>query len=205
MPLSICIMLVVSGGNHVSFIRCFGVAICRLYRCQGQDPAGSAKRKARAGRKGLVRDRCPHRREIPRGSHLRVVLPLVRLCPVRPRAHSRSGLRHLYFGDVPQGQDQALRKRLRHFFVPRRSRCRVPARRGDQSGERIFLSDRLARKSAVRQAVFAFARVFGEGAQRAAVRRSAHRRSRLLCAAKGRHFAARATNLKLLAKFMEGK
>ena len=33
----------------------------------------------------------------------------------------------------------------------------------------IFLSDRLARKSAVRQAVFAFARVFGEGAQRAVV------------------------------------
>ena len=47
----------------------------------------------------------------------------------------------------------------------------------------IFLSDRFARKSAVRQAVFAFARVFGEGAQRTAVRRSAHRRSRLLCAA----------------------
>ena len=38
----------------------------------------------------------------------------------------------------------------------------------------IFLSDRLARKGAVRQAVFAFAHVFGEGAQRAAVRRSAH-------------------------------
>ena len=38
----------------------------------------------------------------------------------------------------------------------------------------IFLSDRFARKSAVRQAVFAFARVFGEGAQRTAVRRSAH-------------------------------
>ena len=56
----------------------------------------------------------------------------------------------------------------------------------------IFLSDRLARKSAVRQAVFAFARVFGEGAQRTAVRRSAHRRSRLLCAAKGRHLTARA-------------
>ena len=49
-------------------------------------------------------------------SHLRAVLPLVRLCPVRPRAHSRGGLRHLYFGDVPQGQDQALRKRLRHFL-----------------------------------------------------------------------------------------
>ena len=47
----------------------------------------------------------------------------------------------------------------------------------------IFLSDRFARKSAVRQAVFAFTRVFGEGAQRTAVRRSAHRRSRLLCAA----------------------
>lgn len=105
------------------------------------------------------------------------------LCPVRPFAYSRGGLRYLYFGDVPQGQDQALRKRLRHFFVPRRSRCRVPARRGDQSGGGIFLSDRLARKSAVRQAVFAFARVFGEDAQRAVVRRSAHRRSRLLCAA----------------------
>lgn len=35
------------------------------------------------------------------------------------------------------------------FFIPRRSRCRVPARRGDQSGGGIFLSDRLARKSAV--------------------------------------------------------
>ena len=125
-------------------------------------------------------------------SHLRAVLPLVRLCPVRPRAHSRGGLRHLYFGDVPKRQDQALRKRLRHVFVPRRSRCRVSARRGDQSGEGIFLSDRLARKSAVRQAVFAFARVFGEDAQRIAVRRSAHRLSRLLCAAKRRHLAARA-------------
>ena len=57
-----------SGGNHVSFIRCFGAAICRLYRRQGQDPAGSAGRQARTGRKGLVRDRCPHRREIPRGA-----------------------------------------------------------------------------------------------------------------------------------------
>ena len=56
----------------------------------------------------------------------------------------------------------------------------------------IFLSDRLARKSAVRQAVFAFARVFGEGAQRAVIRRPAHRRSRLLCTAKGGYLAARA-------------
>ena len=112
--------------------------------------------------------------------------------PCPSRAHSRGGLRHLYFGDVPQGQDQALRKRLRHFFVPRRSRCRVPARRGDQSGGGIFLSDRLTRKSAVRQVVFAFARVLGEGAQRTAVRRFAHRRGRLLCFAKGRHLAARA-------------
>ena len=78
----------------------------------------------------------------------------------------RGGLRHLYFGDVPKRQDQALRKRLRHVFVPRRSRCRVPARRGDQSGGGIFLSDRLARKSAVRQAVFAFASVFGEGSSK---------------------------------------
>ena len=52
-----------------------------------------------------------------------------------------------------------------------------------EGGGGIFLSDRFARKSAVRQAVFAFTRVFGEGAQRTAVRRSAHRRSRLLCAA----------------------
>lgn len=133
-----------------------------------------------------------NRREIPRGSHLRTVLSFVRLCTVRLFAHSRSGLQRLYFGDVPQGQDQALRKRLRHFFVPRRSRCRVPARRGDQSGGGIFLSDRLARKGAVRQAVFAFARVFGEGAQRTVVRRSAHRRGRLLCVAKRRHLAARA-------------
>ena len=44
---------------------------------------------------------------------------------------------------------QALRERLRHFFVPRRSRCRISVRRGDQNGEGIFLSDRLARKSAV--------------------------------------------------------
>lgn len=80
-----------SGGNHVSFIRCFGAAICRLYRRQGQDPAGSAKRKARAGRKGLVRDRCPHRRKVSRGSHLRAVLPIIRLCSVRSRAHSRKG------------------------------------------------------------------------------------------------------------------
>ena len=36
-------------------------------------------------------------------------------------------------------------------------------------GGGIFLSDRLARKSAVRQAVFAFTRVFDEGAQRIAV------------------------------------
>ena len=57
-----------SGGNHVSFIRCLGAAICRLYRRQGQNPAGSAGRQARTGRKGLVRDRCPHRREIPRGA-----------------------------------------------------------------------------------------------------------------------------------------
>lgn len=161
------------------------------------DVKGKIRREVQVGRlmqvaRGLVRDRCPHRREIPRGSHLRAVLPLVRLCTVRSRAHSRGGLQHLYFGDVPQGQDQALRKRFRHIFVPRRSRCRVPARRGDQSGGGIFLSDRLARKGAVRQAVFAFARVFGEGAQRTAVRRSAHRRSRLLCAAKGGYLAARA-------------
>ena len=34
-----------SGGNHVSFIRCFGAAICRLYRCQGQDPTGNISRE----------------------------------------------------------------------------------------------------------------------------------------------------------------
>lgn len=48
-------------------------------------------------------------------------------------------------------------------------------------------------KSAVRQAVFAFARVFGEGAQRAACSSgSEHRRSRLLCSCKRRTSCARA-------------
>ena len=96
--------------------------------------------------------------------------------PVRLRAHSRGGLQYLYFGDVPQGQDQALRERLRDVFCTATFPAAVYPLGVEIKVEGGY-SYQIAspEKGAVRQAVFAFARVFGEGAQRTAVRRSAHR------------------------------
>ena len=199
-----------SGGNHVSFIRCFGTTICRIYRRQRQDPAGSAGRKAHAGRKGLVRDRCPHRRKVSRGSHLRAVLPFVRLCPVRPLAYSRGGLRHLYFGDVSQGQDQALRKRLRHFFIPRRSRCRVPARHGDQSGGGGYSYQIASPEKALCDKLYSLSPVYSVRALKELLFDDLRIDEAAFFALHKddiSQFAPlyRAANLKLLAKFMEGK
>ena len=82
-----------------------------------------------------------------------------------------------------------------------------PARRGDQSGGGIFLSDRLARKALCDKLVFAFASVFGEGAQMSCCSTicASTKPPSLRCKRTTSYSSRRSTaptNLKLLAKFI---